>query len=134
MVGADNRVTNPLFHGNIDAINRFFKLPVHPPAETLIFLVTHDPCPMCAAAIALAGFKELWVLKGYEDVEQDCSLKESHAMYRDIFGVDGIRHENNFFTRRSIRKLVATSTNREELQTLLDCVDHKFAALRKGLV
>jgi tRNA(Arg) A34 adenosine deaminase TadA len=133
MVGADNRVTNPLFHGDIDVINRFFKLPVHPPAEELIFLSTHDPCPMCAAAIALAGFKELWVLMGYEEVEPDCALKASRAMYRDVFGVEGMRHENSFFTRHSIRKLVATSPDREELRALLDHVDHRFAALRQGV-
>ncbi|MDR0648947.1 MAG: nucleoside deaminase [Synergistaceae bacterium] len=130
MVGADNRLTNPLFHGDIDAINRFYKLPVHPPAEELIFLATHDPCPMCAAAIALAGFKELWVLMSDDEVEPDPTLKASRAMYRDIFGVEGIRHENSFFTRHSIRKFVATSPDREELQALLDHVDHRYAALK----
>jgi tRNA(Arg) A34 adenosine deaminase TadA len=129
MVGADNRITNPIFHGDIDAINRFFKLPVHPPAEELIFLASHDPCPLCAAAIAWAGFKELWVLFDQDAIEPKGSLKTSISMYRDIFGVEGIRHENSFFTRHSIKRAVATSPNREELQVLFDDVERRYAAL-----
>ncbi|MDR1515029.1 MAG: nucleoside deaminase [Synergistaceae bacterium] len=132
MVGADNRSTNPIFHGNIDSINRFFKLPVHPPAEELIFLATHAPCPMCAAAIAWSGFKELWILFGHDEVETEPTLLPSLAMYRDLFGVEGIRNDNGFYTRHSIKKQVATSPNRDELQALLDDIDRAYAALRKG--
>jgi tRNA(Arg) A34 adenosine deaminase TadA len=131
MVGADNRDKNPLFHGDIDAINRFFKLPVHPPTEDLIFLATHDPCPMCAAAIAWAGFKEVWALFDYEEAEQGGMMKIALEMYRELFGVDGIRHENGFFRLHSIRKVIATSPNRDELHALLDEVDRRYAALRQ---
>jgi tRNA(Arg) A34 adenosine deaminase TadA len=131
MVGADNRGTNPLFHGNIDSINRFFKLPVHPPTEELIFLATHDPCPMCAAAIAWAGFKELWILFGQGEVELEPTMRPSPAMYRDLFGVEGIRQDNGYYARYGIKKQVATSPNRDELQSLLDDVGRRFAALKQ---
>jgi tRNA(Arg) A34 adenosine deaminase TadA len=129
MVGADNRVTNPLFHGDIDAINRFFKLPVHPPAQELIFLATHDPCPMCAAAIAWAGFKELWVLFEHATSELDDALRADLSMYKNLFGVDGIRQDNGFFTKNSIRKTVATNPHKDELKILLDEVDRRYSSL-----
>jgi tRNA(Arg) A34 adenosine deaminase TadA len=132
MVGADNRLKNPLFHGDVDAINRFFKLPVHPPAEELIFLATHDPCPMCASAIACAGFKELWILFDWDDYAELESgvIDDALAMYRGLFGVEGIRQDNGFFTRHSIKRFVATSPGKDELQSLFDEVVHRYAALR----
>ncbi|MDR0615463.1 MAG: nucleoside deaminase [Synergistaceae bacterium] len=129
MVGADNRLQNPLFHGDIDAINRFFKLPVHPPAEELIFLATHDPCPMCASAIAWAGFKELWVLFDSDKIEPAGSMQTSTAMYRNMFGTEGIRQENSFFVRHSIWKTVAASADRDELQALFDEIERRYASL-----
>jgi tRNA(Arg) A34 adenosine deaminase TadA len=131
MVGADTRLKNPLFHGDIDAINRFFKLPVHPPAEELIFLATHDPCPMCASAIAWAGFKEMWILFDEDDREPSGGIStDSLTMYRGLFGVDRIREENGFFTKHSIKKVIATNPGKDELQVLLEEVGHRYAALR----
>ncbi|MDR1943476.1 MAG: nucleoside deaminase [Synergistaceae bacterium] len=131
MVGADNRVVNPLFHGDIDAINRFFKLPVRPKTNELIFLATHDPCPMCASAIAWAGFKELWVFFDRSNWEHDQTPRVERSMYRDLFGVDDIRQDNPFFTRHSIRKTVATNPHREELQRMIDEIERRYAALKR---
>ena len=119
MVGSDNHVENPLFHGEIDTLNRFFKLPVRPDPGELIFLATHDPCPMCASAIALAGFKELWVLFDRKDTD----------VYRELFGVEGARPENAFFTKHSIKKAVATSPDKEALEAILNEIEKRYEAL-----
>ncbi|MDR3354649.1 MAG: nucleoside deaminase, partial [Synergistaceae bacterium] len=120
MVGSDNRVENPLFHGEMDALNRFFKLPVRPNAKDLIFLSVNDPCPMCASAIAWAGFKELWILFGAREVEADFSMPAVNLMYRELFGVEGIRPENPFFERHSLKKAVQSASNHADLQKLLE--------------
>ncbi|MDL2263624.1 nucleoside deaminase [Synergistaceae bacterium OttesenSCG-928-I11] len=129
MVGSDNRVENPLFHGEIDTLNRFFKLPVRPDPGELIFLATHDPCPMCAAAIAVAGFKELWVLFGYKDIAETFGLQTDAEIYREVFGVEGARPENAFFTKHSLKKAVATSPDKEALGEILDEIEKRYESL-----
>ena len=74
VVGSNNRIESPLFHGEVDTLNRFFKLPSRPASSELLFIATHDPCPMCAASIAWAGFREVWTLFDYEDVEKSFDM------------------------------------------------------------
>lgn len=129
MVGSNNRIENPLFHGEVDTLNRFFKLPVHPPTEDLIFVATHDPCPMCAASIAWAGFKEVWVLFGYEDVEKEFGMAVDMIMYRELFGVEGVRPENAFFKKYSLKKAVAENPARERLGQIVEEIEKRYDAM-----
>ncbi|MDR1481417.1 MAG: nucleoside deaminase [Synergistaceae bacterium] len=130
MVGSDNRVENPLFHGEIDALNRFFKLPVRPSPKELIFLSINDPCPMCASAIAWAGFEELWVLFETKDAEADFSMPSADLMYRDLFGVEGIRAENPYFEKHSLKKAISAGSNHEELRKLLEEIIKRYDAMQ----
>lgn len=129
MVGSNNRVENPLFHGEIDTLNRFFKLPLRPPTKDLLFIATHDPCAMCAASIAWAGFKELWVLFDYKDVEETFGMPVDLLMYRELFDTEGVRPENAFFTKHSLKKAVVTNPDREKLEPLLDEIEKRYATL-----
>lgn len=129
MVGSNNRIENPLYHGEIDTLNRFFKLPVRPPCEDLIFAATHDPCPMCASAIAWAGFKELWVLFDYKEVAAAFDMPVDLTMYREVFGVEGVRPENAFFKKHSLKKAAAGVSEKNGLQSILDEIERRYAAL-----
>ncbi|MDR3280037.1 MAG: nucleoside deaminase [Synergistaceae bacterium] len=129
MVGSNNRIESPLFHGEIDTLNRFFKLPVRPQTNELIFLATHDPCPMCAAAIAWAGFREVWVLFGYRDVECDFGMPVDLEMYREIFGANGITSENKFFTKHSIKEALAEVSDPDKFSPVIEEIEKRYAAL-----
>ncbi|MDR1471986.1 MAG: nucleoside deaminase [Synergistaceae bacterium] len=129
MVGSNNRMENPLFHGEIDTLNRFFKLPVRPRADELIFLATHDPCPMCASAIAWAGFREVWHLFDYKGVEEGFNMPVDAEMYRELFGVDGVRSENAFFKKHSIREAITDCPNNEPLLEIMDEIEKRYAAM-----
>ena len=123
MVGSNNRVENPLFHGEIDTLIRFFKLPVHPRTDELVFLATHEPCPMCAAAIAWAGFREIWVLFGPEEMAEDFNMPVDMEIYKELFGSNGVRPDNKFFKKYSITGAIA------ELDT--DRFDETLGEIRK---
>ena len=51
IAGTNEETVNPLWHGEIDALNRFYQLSDRPDSRNLIFLATHEPCPMCMSAI-----------------------------------------------------------------------------------
>ena len=129
VVGSNNRVENPLFHGEIDTLNRFFSLKVRPESTDLLFLATHDPCPMCAASIAWAGFCELWVLFDYEDVKSDFDMPVDLLMYRELFGASGVRPTNSFFKKHNIKEAIASCDAHERLEPLLNKIIKRYAAL-----
>jgi tRNA(Arg) A34 adenosine deaminase TadA len=129
MVGSNNRIENPLFHGEIDTLNRFFKLPVRPRPDELIFLATHDPCPMCAAAIAWAGFKEVWVFFGAREVTENFAMPVDAEMYKDLFGSAGTRAENKFFRKHYIKETIDGLPARDKLLGIMEEVEKRYAAL-----
>jgi tRNA(Arg) A34 adenosine deaminase TadA len=129
IIGSNNRIESPLFHGEIDTLNRFFKLPVHPRADELIFLATHDPCPMCAAAIAWAGFKEVWYLFGYKDIEETFDMPVDIEMYKELFGANGIHAENKFFKKYSLKEAVAELSDPERYTETLEEIEKRYSAL-----
>ncbi|MDD4159479.1 MAG: deaminase [Synergistaceae bacterium] len=103
VAGTNNRQGNPIFHGEIDTIMRFFSMKDHPDPSECIFVASHDPCSMCISAIAWSGFKEIWVLFGYEDVAKDFEMPVDLIMYKEIFGAEGAKEKNLFFRKYSIK-------------------------------
>ena len=129
MVGSNNRIENPLFHGEIDALNRFFKLPVRPRPDELLFLATHDPCPMCSAAIAWAGFKEVWFFFCAREVAEGFGMPVDAEMYKDLFGSAGVRAENKFFRKYSIKEAIDGLSARDKFSGILEEIEKRYAAM-----
>ena len=62
VIGTNNEINNPLFHGEISAINSYFKLKLFKkikPSEC-IFLSSHEPCSLCLSAITWSGFDNIY--------------------------------------------------------------------------
>ena len=102
VAGTNDRQKNPIFHGEIDTILRFFSIKDHPDPSNCIFVASHDPCSMCISAIAWSGFKEIWVLFGYEDVAKEFEMPVDLTMYKEIYGVEGAKDNNAFFRKYNI--------------------------------
>ncbi|MDO4559694.1 MAG: deaminase [bacterium] len=113
--GSNNRQANPIYHGEIDTIQRFFAAKDHPAPAACLFVASHDPCPMCASAISWAGFPEIWVLFSYEDVKKEFGMPVDLMMYKEIFGAEGARSENAFFKKYDLKKEAAKEENAAEL-------------------
>ena len=128
--GSNDRVENPIYHGEIDTLRRFFALAERPAPRDCIFVASHAPCPMCASAIAWAGFREVWMLYGYEAVKEGFDMPVDLMMYREIFGAEGPRAENAFYTLRCLRDEAAKYPGRPALAALLAEIDAAYAAMR----
>ncbi len=128
VAGSNNRQSNPIYHGEIDTIQRFFALNDHPAPEDCIFVASHDPCSMCISAIAWSGFKEIWVLFTYEDVSEKFDMPVDLLMYREIFGAEGAKNENMFFRKFSIINEAAKEPNAKQLAEQIDSISDVYSA------
>lgn len=65
----NNETENPLWHGEMHAIKRFYELPAEtrPDPKDCIFIATHEPCSLCLSGITWSGFDNFYYLFTYVD-------------------------------------------------------------------
>ncbi len=130
IAGTNRRQDNPIFHGEIDTILRFFGIKNHPDPANCIFVASHDPCSMCISAIAWSGFKEIWVLFGYEDVAKDFEMPVDLMIYKEVFGVKGAKDNNIFFKKYSIKHEAKKSQNSKDLEVKIAEIEQMYSSLQ----
>ena len=119
IAGTNSETDNPLLHGEINTLNQFYELTDRPPTRDLLFLSTHEPCPLCLSAITWAGFDNFYYFFTYEDSRDAFAIPHDLRILKELFDVDdgGYRRSNAFWTCYSIRDLVESEP--EPLRTQL---------------
>lgn len=58
VVGTNEESVNVLHHGEISALNAYYKLSkeARPSPKDCVFVATHEPCSLCLSAITWGGF------------------------------------------------------------------------------
>ena len=100
IAGTNQEVANPLFHGEISCLNRYWALPAkdRPPPTECLFLSTHEPCSMCLSAITWSGFTSFYYLFSYEDTRDEFEIPHDLAMLEEVFRCsDGAYAETNAY-------------------------------------
>ncbi|MGI9338866.1 MAG: nucleoside deaminase [Gammaproteobacteria bacterium] len=123
VIAATNREHSsgcPLWHGEMAAIADFYQMPRHPAAGGCVFLSTHEPCPMCASALAWAGFGEVYYLFDYADTAEVFDIRHDGDILRELFApCAGLNNNNRFFRLTAIDKLIngdaALTAQRQEI-------------------
>jgi tRNA(Arg) A34 adenosine deaminase TadA len=133
LAGTNDELNNPLLHGEVNTLNRFYALPDRPPTGGLLFLSTHEPCTMCMSAITWAGFDNFYYLFSHEDSRDAFAIPHDLRILEEVFGLPpgGYRRSNAFWTAHSIPDLVESEPDplREELRTQDLRIRARYAAL-----
>jgi len=126
LAGTNSETDNPLLHGEISTLNQFYEMSDRPPTRDLMFLSSHEPCPLCLSAITWAGFDNFYYFFTFEDSRDAFNIPHDLTILEEVFGItDGhYRHTNAFWTAYSIRDLVEAES--EPLRTQLREQDQRI--------
>ena len=106
----NNEIENPLWHGEVHCLKRFYEMPKAERADTrdCIFLATHEPCSLCLSAITWTGFDNFYYLFSHEDSRDSFAIPHDLKILKEVFTLDpgGYNAENAYWKSFSIRRLV----------------------------
>lgn len=103
----NNELENPLWHGEMNALKRFYELPAdqRPATADCLFLSTHEPCSLCLSAITWAGFDNFWYLFSHEDSRDEFAIPHDLKILKEVFRLEpgGYAKQNAFWVAHGLR-------------------------------
>lgn len=131
----NNELENPLWHGEVHCLKRFYEMPKadRPDTADCIFLATHEPCSLCLSAITWTGFDNFHYLFSHEDSRDSFDIPHDLKILKEVFTLDpgGYNAENAYWKSFGLRRLVAAmpDAEREHLEERLAIISSKYDRL-----
>jgi tRNA(Arg) A34 adenosine deaminase TadA len=133
----NNETENPIWHGEMHAIRRFFELPPdrRPDPKDCLFLATHEPCSLCLSGITWSGFDNFYYLFSYEQTRDAFGIPHDIRILREVYAVPDpdrgfvpedrplYNRRNAFFTAHDIQQMIA-GQDRSSKERLVERVDN----------
>jgi tRNA(Arg) A34 adenosine deaminase TadA len=129
----NNEIENPLWHGEVHALKRFYELPKaeRPDTKDCIFLATHEPCSLCLSAITWAGFDNFYYLFSHEDSRDSFAIPHDLRILKEVFRLDpgGYKAENAYWKSFALRELARETPDRERLDKRIERLSQIYEKL-----
>jgi tRNA(Arg) A34 adenosine deaminase TadA len=129
----NNELENPLWHGEVHTLKRFYEMGEKLSTKDLIFLSTHEPCTMCMSAITWAGFDNFYSFFSHEDSRDAFAIPHDLKILKEVFGLEpgGYRRNNAFWNSYFIADLV--DSEEEPTRTTLKAQTDRIKAIYNSL-
>ena len=132
----NNETDNPLWHGEMHAIKRFYELPEasRPSPKDCLFLATHEPCSLCLSGITWSGFDNFYFLFSHQDSADSFAIPYDIQILKAVYAVpdpdrtepapgrDLYNRSNRYFTSHAIVPMIA-GLDRGHKESLVGRVD-----------
>ena len=134
----NNEMENPLWHGEIHCLKRFYEMPRAERVDTkdAIFVATHEPCSLCLSAITWTGFDNFYYLFSHEDSRDSFAIPHDLRILKEVFTLDpgGYNAENAYWKSASLRRLVRDlgPAERGRLEARIDKISRRYDELSGG--
>ena len=144
----NNETENPLWHGEMHAIKKFYELPAEarPNSKDCVFLATHEPCSLCLSGITWSGFDNFHYLFAYEDTRDAFGIPHDIRILREVYAVpdpdrDAVPAErplynrsNAFWESHGIPQMIAglDRSGREMLTGRMDDIRAAYVYISDG--
>ena len=129
----NHELENPIWHGEMYVLKKFFEQKMHPPTKDLIFLSTHEPCSMCLSAITWAGFDNFIYLFSYEESRDLFAIPHDLNILDQVFNIqDGnYKKSNQYWVSYSIDEILTNGRfkNHTSLQDRINNIKKSYDEL-----
>ena len=131
----NNEIENPLWHGEMHAIKKFYELnsEKRPNEKDCMFLSSHEPCSMCLSAITFSGFDNFYYLFPYSVTNNEFNIPHDLNILKEVFKItDGeYNKENSYWKSHSINMLIESLSHqkKEKILKQLDEIKKKYQTL-----
>ena len=141
----NNEIENPLWHGEIHAIKRFYELPqdTRPASKDCLFLATHEPCSLCLSGVTWSGFDNFYYLFSHQDSADSFAIPYDIQILKAVYAVpdpdraaaapdrDLYNRFNAYFQSHDMMHMIAglDRGNKEALTARVDDISALYADL-----
>jgi tRNA(Arg) A34 adenosine deaminase TadA len=141
----NNEIENPLWHGEMHAIKRFFELDpaTRPDVKDCLFLATHEPCSLCLSGITWSGFDNFYYLFSHEDSRDSFAIPYDIQILKAVYAVADpetgtvspdrplYNRTNQYWTSHNILQMIASLDrgHKEDLVARIDDLNGLYADL-----
>jgi len=132
----NNELENPLWHGEVHTLKRYYEKALGLSNKGLIFLSTHEPCTMCMSAITWAGFDNFYSFFSHEDSRDAFAIPHDLKILKEVFGLEpgGYRRSNAFWNSYFITELAESEEEplRSQLLAQIARIKGRYQALSQS--
>ena len=110
VAGTNNEIENPLWHGEVYTLKKFYELPKEkkPNEKNCLFISSHEPCSLCLSAITFAGFDNFYYLFPYQSTSDEFNIPHDLNILKEVFNVKDGKYikKNSYWSSINITSLI----------------------------
>ena len=137
MTGANNEIENPLWHGEVHTLKKFYELPKEkrPSEKNCLFISSHEPCSLCLSAITFAGFDNFYYLFPYQSTSDEFNIPHDLNILKEVFNVKEGKYikKNSYWKSINIISLINELPNEKvkDIMIALNNIKNTYKELSK---